>query len=235
MYKVVFIDDEFLIVEGLRKIINWESYGIMVAGTANSASEGIDLIKRISPDIVISDIKMDGASGLDMIERLRKSGYDGYTIILSGYQDFDYAQKAIEMHVYSYLLKPVNISKLKTIIEEIVEKLNSEKRRGKGIDKVLTYINNHFTEDISLTKIAEMNYFEVAYLSKMLKKKVGMTYTDYISKLRIELAKDYLINTDFSIEAIASAIGYKDDKYFRELFKKYEGVSPSKYRKAGSK
>ena len=96
MFKVVFVDDEFLIVEGLKSIIDWESYNICVAGIASNARTGIELVKETNPDILITDIRMKGMDGLEMLRHLKEAGYNGYIIILSGYQEFEYAQKAIE-------------------------------------------------------------------------------------------------------------------------------------------
>ena len=237
MFKVVFVDDEFLIVEGLKSIIDWESYNICVAGTALNACDGITLVKETKPDILITDIRMKGMDGLEMLKHIKETGYNGYIIILSGYQEFEYAQKAIENGVYRYLLKPVDIPVLTNIISDISNKLSEERTElemfESGIDKAVAYIESHFKEDISLNKIAEMFHFEASYFSKLLKKRFGMTYTEYVMTLRINMAKDYLKKTDYSIEKIAFIVGYKDDKYFREIFKKYVGVSPARYRKEG--
>ena len=237
MFKVVFVDDEFLIVEGLKSIIDWESYNICVAGTALNACDGITLVKETKPDILITDIRMKGMDGLEMLRHIKEAGYKGYIIILSGYQEFEYAQKAIENGVYRYLLKPVDIPVLTNIISDISNKLSEEKNElemfESGLDKAVAYIESHFKEDISLNKIAEMFHFEASYFSKLLKKRFGMTYTEYVMTLRINMAKDYLNKTDYSIEKIAFIVGYKDDKYFREIFKKYVGVSPARYRKEG--
>lgn len=237
MFKVVFVDDEFLIVEGLKSIIDWESYNICVAGTALNACDGITLVKETKPDILITDIRMKGMDGLEMLKHIKETGYNGYIIILSGYQEFEYAQKAIENGVYRYLLKPVDIPVLTNTISDISNKLSEKKTElemfESGLDKAVAYIESHFKEDISLNKIAEMFHFEASYFSKLLKKRFGMTYTEYVMTLRINMAKDYLKKTDYSIEKIAFIVGYKDDKYFREIFKKCVGVSPARYRKEG--
>lgn len=237
MYKIVFVDDEFLIVEGLKNIIDWERYNIRIVGTASNAYDGIALVKETNPEILITDIKMKGMDGLEMLSNLKQIGYNGYIIILSGYQEFEYAQKAIENGVYRYLLKPIDIPVLANIIGDISELLSANKNDiemfQSELDKAVAYIESHFKEDLSLNKLADMFHFEVSYFSKLLKKRFGMTYTEYVTKLRIDRAKEYLRKTDYVIEKIAYAVGYKDDKHFREMFKKYVGVSPAKYRKEG--
>ena len=120
MYKVIFVDDEPLMLEGLKQIIEWQDYGINVAGSATNPEDAMILIDEFEPEIIITDIRMQGSNGLDMIEELNKNGYKGYIIILSGHRDFEYAQRAIENQVFAYLLKPLDINKLKTLVTQII-------------------------------------------------------------------------------------------------------------------
>lgn len=235
MYKVIFVDDEPLILEGLQRIIDWQEYGINVVGSATTAQDAMVLIKEFAPEIIITDIRMQGTSGLDMIEKLNRDGYRGHIIILSGYRDFEYAQKAIENKVFAYLLKPLNIEKLKTIILAVTENLDSEQKplgySKNTIDQVIEYIETHFSEDISLGELAKKYHFEISNISRMIKRYTGDRYTDYVAKLRVEYAKRYLTETTRSIEEIAELVGYKSVRYFREIFMEYTGLTPSQYRK----
>lgn len=235
MYKVIFVDDEPLIFEGLKKIIDWQKYGISVAGCATNAEDAMVIIEEFKPEIIITDIRMQGVSGLDMIEELSKNGYDGYIIILSGHRDFEYAQRAIENKVFGYLLKPLNISKLEKLVMQIVEKLDAAPSAlgysDNTIEQIVEYIKTHFSEDISLGEIAKQHHFEMSNFSRMFKRYTGENYTDYVAKLRIEYAKKYLEQTTRSIEEITEKVGYKSVRYFRELFMEYTGITPSQYRK----
>ena len=91
MYKAVIIDDEPIIVKGLEKTIKWEDLGCVVAGTAGNGAEGLELIRREKPDILITDICMPKMDGLAMIAALRSEFPDMEVTILTGYRDFDYA------------------------------------------------------------------------------------------------------------------------------------------------
>ena len=95
MYKVVIIDDEPIIVEGLTKSIHWDRKGCIVVGTAYSGETGLMLIQKEQPDIVISDIRMPRMDGLTMIASVKSQYPDTQITILTGFRDFDYAQKAI--------------------------------------------------------------------------------------------------------------------------------------------
>ncbi len=123
MKKVLIVDDENIIREGLKYLIDWEEYGFSVVATASNGKEGLAAIEAHHPDLVITDIKMPEQTGLEMVETAKERfDYPFYSIILSGYSEFEYAQQAVSLGFTSYLLKPVDeeelIAVLKTIQEE---------------------------------------------------------------------------------------------------------------------
>ncbi|NRF95305.1 response regulator transcription factor [Paenibacillus frigoriresistens] len=107
MYKLLIIDDEPIIRQGLRTIIDWLSFDIEICGEADNGAEGARLCIELQPDIAIVDVKMPVMDGIQMIEEVRKAGGETDFIVLSGYSEFGYAQRAIEQGVNSYLLKPI--------------------------------------------------------------------------------------------------------------------------------
>ena len=113
MYRVVLIDDENIIVEGLRRVIKWADYGCQVVGTASDAAEGAQLIQKLQPHIVFTDIRMPGQDGLTMLAGLRSEFPDMQVTVLTGYRDFSYAQEAIRLGVARFLLKPSKMDELK--------------------------------------------------------------------------------------------------------------------------
>lgn len=123
MYKVIIVDDEPVIVRGLKQIIDWKKWDCEVTGTAESGQEGMRLIEEQDPDILISDISMPGLDGLSMIAAM-KSEYERMQItILTGYRDFDYAQQAIRLGVTRFLLKPSRIDEIEEAISAMIERL----------------------------------------------------------------------------------------------------------------
>ncbi len=130
MYKLVIIDDEPLIRQGLRAIINWSSYDIELCGEADNGIDGLRLCQELKPDVAIVDIKMPGLNGLQVIEQSKKLGLHIDFIVLSGYSEFAYAQKATEFGVRCYLLKPIEqteiIQKIKLFREEWKDSLQRE-------------------------------------------------------------------------------------------------------------
>ena len=129
--KVLIVDDEPGIREGFRHIFDWDGLGLALIGTASSGEEALSIIGEVSPDIVISDIVMQGISGLQLIQETRDAGnMDTQFILISGYNEFKYAQKAISLGVAAYILKPIDKAELEEALIRIRQRKRS-RRSGK--------------------------------------------------------------------------------------------------------
>jgi len=124
---LLIVDDEAEIRSGLRSIIPWEDYSVSVIGTAASGAEALDMIRYYEPDIVITDIQMPGMNGLELVARAKKEQFDCSFVILSGYDEFEYAKSAIRYGVKEYLLKPISIKELKELILTLKEDILSKR------------------------------------------------------------------------------------------------------------
>lgn len=126
MYKVVIIDDEPVIVQGLTRSIRWEKYSCEVVGTASSGEEGLILFEQVHPDIVFSDIRMPHMDGLSMIAAMKSQSPDTEISILTGFQDFEYARQAIRLGVTRFLVKPSKMDELQEAVEAMVQNLQAK-------------------------------------------------------------------------------------------------------------
>lgn len=133
MYKVVIIDDEPIIVEGIRRVVPWSDYNCEVVETACSGMEGLEVIRRMRPDIIFTDISMPGMDGLAMIAALRVEFPDMLIAILTGYRDFDYAQKAIRLGVNRFLLKPSNMDEIKEALQFMADTLDKRAEEARWL------------------------------------------------------------------------------------------------------
>lgn len=129
MYKVVIIDDEPIIVEGLGKSVDWDRFGCAVAGMALNGEEGMKLIREIEPDIIFTDIRMPCMDGLTMIAAIRSEFPGTQIAILTGYRDFDYAQRAISLGVTRFLLKPSKMNEIKEALSVMTARLKERDDR----------------------------------------------------------------------------------------------------------
>lgn len=135
MYKVLIIDDESIIRKGIKNIINWKQLDCEVCADASDGMEGIELIKRYLPEIIITDIRMPGLDGLSMIKQVKGIVPYSKIIILSGYRDFDYVQEAIKYGAFDFLLKPSKIEELTAVLSRAVNEINDQKIRHLEIDR----------------------------------------------------------------------------------------------------
>ncbi len=129
MYKVFLVEDEVVVREGIRKNILWEQYGFHYVGDSPDGELALPQIRQIKPDLLITDIKMPFMDGLALIELVRRELPRTKFVIISGYDDFSYAQKAIKMGVDRYILKPITKEKMADILTDLHKKMDSEQQQ----------------------------------------------------------------------------------------------------------
>lgn len=128
--KMLIVDDETVIREGLRYTIDWAELGVEVVGEASEGREALRLVEQHSVDLVLSDIRMDGMDGLELAEQLRLHHSHVQVVMISGYEDFSYARQAIRLGVNDYLLKPVDIEELTAVVGRIVQRIRQGDKEG---------------------------------------------------------------------------------------------------------
>ena len=121
MLKLMIVDDEYLVRVGLRETIDWASIGFEVVAEATNGKEALEKIHQLHPDIVISDVKMPIMDGVQLVAALQDDHFDGKVLILSGYNDFDYAKTSFENGLFRYLLKPLDNAELIAAVVEAGE------------------------------------------------------------------------------------------------------------------
>lgn len=393
MIKIVVIDDEFLVREGIKRTIDWPSYGCEIVGEANNGQTGLNKILELLPDVVITDIKMPLLNGVELVNEIRRHHLDVAIIVLSGYKDFDYAKSVFENGTYSYLLKPIDNqtlvntvlsahqkqkalrqqqqvisdiqmdlsmvkdaiisqmlsnesnpaswrnrletyqipmpemgtflfikmyentdtehlkkfshliteqflnkkdrffyhiyqntlymmldtkTELKKQIHDVIKRydeisniplfimmeqyenlesiskmmvkneLKYKQCTYTGLSQVyfdneavvnykplvartIKYIAEHFNEKITVKLLTDLFFVSESYLLHMFKDEIGISLNDYLTNYRIEIAKKLLKESKYKIYEVASMVGYRDFKYFSQVFKKVVGMSPSQY------
>ncbi|MGN1066391.1 MAG: response regulator, partial [Candidatus Fimimonas sp.] len=128
MYKMMIVDDEYLVRLGISETIDWASYGVEIVDTAVNGKEGLEKILQQKPDVVISDIKMPVMDGTQLVKALNEQNYDGIVVILSGYNDFQYAKDTLEMGVFKYVLKPIDNDELVQTVLAALRKLEQKRK-----------------------------------------------------------------------------------------------------------
>lgn len=359
MIRLLIADDETSACNDMIRCIDWDKYGIEIVGVAADGLETCQMIQEQQPDLVLIDIEMPGMSGIEVIQQInREMPRHPSFIIVSGYDDFTYAQQAVELDVDQYLLKPFLPAQLLSAIHRSIEKLEIIRRKDApgfflglsklwpgggstanfsypakeerqiikviraglteeidpaldafwqkaacssadqasvqfsvlllsiaivhllfdcGISKLpelsfpadsfdafgedeglpylrrlahtaeeqikagrsetaapalraAAYISEHYCEDLSLDSVAQAIFVSPSYLSGCFSQTMGRGFIDYLHHTRMEHAKDLLLHTNLKIYQIAEQVGYSDQKYFAQIFKKMTGRTPSEYR-----
>lgn len=245
--NIIVIDDEPKVRKGLTNILRSRYKRNIAIVSFPNGIDALHFLKENPADIIITDIKMPKMNGLEMIEKLRKENFEVEFIILSGYSYFEYAQKAIELKVRKYLTKPTNTKELFKTIDEIKLELDEkiedeyEEKADEGqpsnliVLKSIEFIENNYNRKLSLKQISEELYVSPNYLSRLFKKEMGVNLFDYIQMFRLEKSKELLDDLSFKVFEIAKLVGYSDNKYFGNLFKKTFDCTPLEYRNRGNR
>jgi len=155
MYKVLLVDDERIITEGIAKVIDWESIGTKLIATARNGIEALDLIEKEMPDIIVSDIKMPGMNGLQLVEKVHYEYPEVRFVLLTGFSEFDFAKRAMSYGVRHYLLKPCNEQSIIDAVKELCEELTQQRNRNefiqsmkKSLEDVLPYAKEQLLKEL---------------------------------------------------------------------------------------
>jgi YesN/AraC family two-component response regulator len=239
MYRVMIIDDEQKIKNLLKLTIKWEMLGFEVVGEASSGIEAINTIDELNPDVLFVDIRMPFMDGIEFA-KLAIERYPYLKIVmLTAFNDFDYARECIGIGVTNYLLKPINKIEINDTLTNIKKELDRHAPREEreqvdevklsSIGKVREYVIEHFKEpELNLTSVALKFGFNASYLSRAFKEETGVSFIDFLNGCRMEYAISLSKENQYMYQ-VAAEVGIPDPNYFGKCFKKYTGLSFSNY------
>lgn len=236
--RVLLVDDEIMIREGLKKLFDWEAHECVVVGEAADGMEAITKIDEEQPDIVIMDINIPIINGLKVIQLSRVKYPSMAFVIVSGYDDFSYCREALRLQITDYILKPVNYEEFGSCIDQLKISLYNNEVKEKPVvkkERVITgitkYMQEHLSEDVSLHILSEEFHLNSQYISQLFKNEIGVNFLTYLTNIRMEHAKKLLLSSSLSIAEVSEQSGYGDYRVFTKVFKKSEGITPSQYRR----
>jgi two-component system response regulator YesN len=251
MLRVLIVDDDFNIREGLKLLIDWQAEGFVVVGAASDAIQALQMIDGSKPDIVITDIRMPEMDGLQFIQKVQESNRDIQFIILSAYSSFHYAKEAIRSEVVDYLVKPVEekeliqvlkraknrVSKQQQTQQEIAVQLRKQRyirienqeKLSRHSTGAIRYIMDHYAEKISVNQLAGEMYINPAYLGQLFRKETGYSFCDFLNRYRIDCAINLLARGDLSVAEISQRTGYRYGEHFYRVFKAITGKNPKDF------
>ena len=248
-YSVVVAEDEELLLNNLIQKIEKADSDFEVAGKAQTGEQAYELIEKLNPDVVITDIRMPVMDGISLLTKVREQFPLTKFIITSGFSDFEYARSAISLKVSDYLLKPVDPDELSSVLlkikkefqitssgyEEVFNNDTSRMTPAQIASLLKDFLVENYAQDVNLNLIANIMNYSPSYLTKIFCQVYDQTPSKYITNLRISHAQKMLLhNPELSIREIGEMVGYHDQGYFSRIFKKQTGLSPFEYRGNGS-
>ncbi|MBR0409354.1 MAG: response regulator [Clostridia bacterium] len=240
MRTLLIVDDEVMIADGLHAMLTEAFAGRLRVLRCYSAAQAMEIAGREAVHILLTDINMPDASGLELHQALAEKQPDCRVIYLTGYSDFEYARKALDQHAFAYVLKGEGDDFVISTVERAMadaagpEEPVPEEIGADWMPRLHEYIRAHLNEDLSLNRLADFCHFHPVYLSRVYKETTGETLSDFINQARQEQAKHLLRNTRMTVLEISRLMGFATDNYFCRWFRKRVGVSPHAYR-AGAK
>ncbi len=221
MIKAVIIDDEPAVATIIRHFIKEESLPIEIAGTAENGVLGVSLIKKEEPEIVFLDIQMPMMNGFEVIRECPASNY----IIVTAFEQFDYAQEALRLGAKDILLKPVEKEQL---IKAIGRAVGWNFTGNEIVDGIMEYINEHYSEKIGLAALSEMFFVTPGHIARLFKKYVGESVVSYINRIRVEKS-EVLLRDGVSVKDAAEKVGFESLNNYYKYFKMHTGETPANF------
>ncbi|THE11914.1 response regulator [Bacillus timonensis] len=231
MKEILIVEDEEIIRAGLKVLLEQVIGGFSVR-EAKSGEEGLSLLHQRLPHLIITDIRMGAMDGLTFISKVRQISKEVPILILSGHSDFEYARTAMKYEVRDYLLKPINRVELSETISKLFkDKEEESSETSKQFRKILQYIADHLSHEITLKHIADYVFLNPQYVGQLFKAELNQTFTEYITEERLKRAKKLLKDTNLKVYEVAQLSGYRSPKHFMTVFKQEVGMTPVQFRK----
>ena len=240
MIRTMIVDDEENIRYGLKRQVESLNLDIQVIALVDNGEVALEAVQKYHPELLFMDINMPGMNGLEVIKKIRELQHMCSIIIISGYDDFQFAKEAIRQKVDFYLLKPVDDDELAEVCAQAID--NYQKRllehnllkqyQPNDSADLLAYIQNHL-DDPTLDYDSLQNSFGLSRssISKLIKQATNQSLSEYITNQRIDLADAYLKNQkNAAIKQIALMCGFTDPLYFSRVYKKIRGRTPNSTR-----
>ena len=238
--KLLVADDEDTIRRGVVKYLQLHTDRFDKIYEAENGQEAIDAVLKFQPDMILLDVQMPLKNGIEVMKEAIKAGLNPVIIILSGYDEFKYAQQALKYGAKEYLLKPTRATDILECLNRLADKYIGKEEKikitGEGnqtnhlVNQAFEYIAENYAENLSLAEVAEQLGISGGYLSSLFNQNVHCGFVDYINTVRVDRACCYLEQDYLKTYEIAYKVGFNDEKYFSKVFKKIKGVSPKQYR-----
>ncbi|WP_019534468.1 response regulator transcription factor [Paenibacillus ginsengihumi] len=240
MHTIMVVDDEKWSRAALKHTLEKTGLPFRVVAEHANGLEALNGYKSKPVDLILADVRMPVMDGLTLADELQRLYGRSPLMIVSGYDDFQYARQALRSGVVDYLLKPVEADDLRQSLERWMAGKSQERAaelaepplEASTIERVVHFVRRKLPGEVTLGEAAKHVHLNPNYLSQLFKQKTGRTFLDFVVECRMEEAKRLLATTSLRVSEVAEQLGYSDLAYFSTSFKKHCGRTPSEYRKS---
>jgi len=235
-FRILVTDDEQNSRLGVAITLEQWGKDKLIIETADNGQQAFELIQNNTYHILITDIRMPVMTGLELLSAIRRQNNPIKTILLTGFAEFEYAQKGLQLGAADYLLKPIQQEQLIAVVQRLLIELEGEAQGSKPavqnpyIESGLNYIISNLHMPITIKEVAAHIHLNPSYFSVLFKENTGKNFSDYITDCRMIAAKKSLLESHNSLDEITASIGLQTTSYFIKMFKKLEGMTPKQYR-----
>lgn len=244
MNRILIVEDEELERNFLQMIIEKKFTDKCLVLSCATGTQAIEYAQKYLPNILFLDIMIPEKDGLSVLKEVRTFLPKATFVIISALSEFSFAQQAIDLNVHKYLLKPVTPREIEGIVQGVIDqqkkiadvaiKLTANSKYDEQfcfIQEAICFIQKNYREKLTLEMVSAHVYMNTQYFSRVFKKRIGISCTDYVNNLRIQHACELLEHSTFPSFRIASECGFNDPSYFNRVFHKQMKTTPNKYRK----
>jgi len=248
VYRVILIDDEAWTLAGLEKSFRWADRGFQVMQRFSSARTALDYLEKEAVDVVFTDIRMPGMTGLELLQRLREKANEAEVVIISGFSEFEYAKQAMHWRALDFLVKPVSLEEADILLRRLEIRLDEKAHQApdamasgrtemevrvdnQAFSELLDYMQNHFSEPLQLRDLAVQSHISLSYCCLLFQRNLKKTFSEHLTDLRMKSAAALLREGSANLSEVCVQVGINDYYYFIRVFRKYFGITPSRYRK----
>lgn len=250
MYRILLVEDDHALRYMYARMHTWQENGFTLAAQAEHGKQALELLEKENFDLILTDIRMPFVDGLEMLDQLRKQGCDTPVILISSYDEFEYARKGLVLGAFDYIVKPVEEKQLSVVLQRAVELLNQRRQQDSGfqivhtaleqagvsiendrfIHTLCTFLAGQMQRVITMEEAAEHMGLSKDYFGKECKAHTGMSFGTLYSLIKVEHAKVLLRESSEKTYEISEKLGYASPNYFTRVFKEQTGQTPSQYR-----
>ena len=237
MYQVYLVDDDELILKQIATKVPWMENGFEVIGMEADSKSALEQVLQLRPDVVFTDLSMPQLDGHSFMRAVRETGCQTQFVMLSAYGTFEDARTFFQQEGFDYLLKPLQPQEVQMVLEKLAGKLAAMSPANSPLEdgvqnpaflELLNYLKNHYMEKYSLEQLSRRFGLSPGYICNLFAKS-NTTLTCYVTKIRMERAKELTDQDQGLLKSIAVECGYKDYFYFNKVFKGYYGITPGQY------